>query len=381
MLFRTLGPSVLLCGLVQFRYMAEQNWISFRYMPILRVHREDLDWAEAVAFVRGDGLLDEWMAKICKQRGKRILYILDDDLLQVPLTLGSGCYYAQRSVQKHIRQILEYSNCFLSPSTKLLEIYGAGKEAAIRISEPAIHVSAQRAASPDGRVRIGFAGSPDRSYDIDLLLTDALMQLKEKYGDGISIEFFGSETEIAKTLKCTTYPYTDSYETYRKQMEALCWDIGLAPMPDTHFHSCKHYNKLVEYCSYGIVGVYSRVLPYTAGVDDGVNGLLCGNTTAEWVEALSKLIEDTEFRLRLSQNCLRCAREQFSVARSAEDLYRHLSSLPDITGTGKGPYFLGIAKFLGMCSWFLEKFQKYGWRTPAVAWEKAGRMFRKRKKM
>ena len=60
-----------------------------------------------------------------------------------------------------------------------------------------------------------------------------------------------------EVLAAASYPtfsassYLEDYEDYRSAMGTLGWDIALAPLPDTPFHRCKHYNKYIEYASYG----------------------------------------------------------------------------------------------------------------------------------
>jgi len=377
MLYRTFGPSVNLCGFLQFQYLAENGHILFRHKRIIQTEKDDIDWADIIAFVRGDGLLDEWMAKASHRAGKYVMYILDDDLLHVPSYLGSGPYYAQRSVKRHIRRLMEYSDCFISPSQRLIDRYGENFSLTASLIEPAAYCIEQRRRHEDGRIHIGFAGSSDRGRDIDSLLTSALTEIIHRYGEKVSIEFFGVQTETAKMLGCKSYPYTESYEAYQAQMAELNWDIGLAPMPDTAFHACKHYNKLVEYCGFGIAGVYSALPPYLGAVEDGLTGLLCENTTEAWVEALSKLIEDKHLRESISQNCLDRAAGVFSVAAAGEQMQQVLNKivLPETGRPVKGCF--GWAKLCGLCSWYLEKFKKYGVKTPIVAVRKLREQFKR----
>lgn len=370
LLYRTLGPSVQLCGLVQLEWLQCNGYVNFRHTSILNVTKEDLAWAQMVFFVRGDGLLDEKLAKICCDSGRTVLYILDDDLLNVPIELGSGPYYAQKSVKGHIRRMLELCHCFLSPSRKLLSLYSDKAPYAFPIIEPSVYRMGHKIARTDGLVRIGFAGSADRGGDIDTLLAETLRFIMARYKNRVILEFFGCETTIAQELGCKTYHYTDSYQAYQTQMEQLNWDIGLAPVPDTHFHSCKHYNKLVEYCSFGIVGVYSDLLPYTAGVEDGITGFLCTNTTQAWVDALSRLIEDDALRNQMRENCLERARNAYSVETAARTLLGDMERIVPALGGPVKVRFLPVVKAVGVVSWYMEKFKKYGWRTPVIAVKK-----------
>lgn len=379
LLYRTFGPSVNLCGYIQLDWLAKNGAVAFRHKRITDVQTEDLNWAEVVVFVRGDGLLDELLAGACHRAGKYILYILDDDLLNVPLELGSGPYYAQRSVKRHIRRMLAYSDCFASPSPVLLEKYGGLCRSAFSLIEPAAYCLPEKRANEDGRVHIGFAGSSDRGSDIDRLISGALVETAKRYGERVKIEFFGVETETARKLGCETYPYTESYEEYQRAMARLNWDIGLAPMPDTAFHACKHYNKLVEYCGFGVVGIYSDLPPYTGAVEDRVTGLLCENSQEGWAGALSELIENSALRREMAENCLERARGVFSVETAARELQKALDALDIPETTDQVRISLGRIKAKGLVSWYLEKFKKYGWRTPAVAVKKLVYLIRKEK--
>lgn len=370
LLYRTFGPSVNLCGFIQLQKLAENGEIEFVHKRILNVKRDELEWAEIVAFVRGDALLDESLAKACHDAGKYVLYILDDDLLNVPMYLGSGQYYSQASVRKHITNMMRYSNCFASPSQQLLSKYGSLFDHSFLIVEPAVFQKQEKMSWKDGRVRIGFAGSADRGSDIDTILSEVLPRIVDCYGERIQLEFFGTETLLAKKLKCRTYPYMDSYLKYQQVMEKLNWDIGLAPMPDSPFHACKHYNKLVEYCGFGIAGVYSNVLPYAGAVEDGITGLLCENSTESWFKALSRLIEDKRLRERISQNCIKRAHGIFSVETAAKKMGNDLALLPVMSCKRIKVICLGWLKLKGLLSWYMEKFKKYGAKTPIIAIKK-----------
>ena len=377
LLYRTFGPSVNLCGYIQLKLLAEHGQVEFRHRRIMDVTKADLEWCEIAMFVRGDGLLDEWLARVCHQAGKTVVYALDDDLLHVPENLGSGPYYAQESVKKHIRSMMEYSDYFCSPSKVLLRKYGGQFRQCFLMHEPSAYVLAEKPENRDGVVHIGFAGSSDRGQDVDTILADALEEVSRTYGDSISIEIFGTDTEIAGRLHCKTIPYTESYETYQAKMKELNWDIGLAPMPETEFHACKYYNKLVEYAGYGIVGIYSNVLPYTEAAEDRVNGLVCENRKEDWIQALSELIEDSVLRKKLSSNCLHQAQTIFSVRFAAEDFLRCLDAM-EVKIQGTKVRFHRWMKVVGLCSWYAEKVKKFGWKTPVVAVRKAVRLMRRK---
>ncbi len=377
LLYRTFGPSVNLCGYAQLKWLASSGRCQFRHKRILEVKNDDLNWAEIVAFVRGDALLDEKVAALCHRAGKTVLYILDDDLLHVPEYLGSGPYYSQKSVKRHINRMMQYSDVLVSPSLKILKKYGNLFQYTFSLIEPSLFCWNNKPIHKDGKVHIGFAGSSDRGRDIDLILSGVLTQICAKYGDTVSIEFYGVRPQIAETIPCTVYPYHDSYEFYQQAMQKLNWDIGLAPLPDTDFHSCKHFNKLVEYAGFGICGIYSDVVPYRGAVQDQYNGLLCPNNPDAWVNALIQLIDNHSLRQNIAQNCLKQANTVFSVPFAARKFEEEIAKLSVNYHTKAIRANLPLIKVIGLASWYLEKFKKYGWKTPIIAVKKIFQIYKK----
>ncbi len=357
-----------LCGGLQLEELSKRGEIEYRAARVADVRSEQLNWSNMVFLVRGDSPLEAWIAKRCRETGRAVIYVLDDDLLNVPPELGSGVFYNSEPVQRSIRALLGNADCIASPSELLLRKYGEGSST-IQIIEPASRIIKEKQRRDGNVIFIGFAGSTDRGGDIDTLLSDALERIKELYGSRIQFEFFGPETGTAEKLGARVYPYVDSYEAYQERMEELNWDIGLAPMPRSEFHRYKHYNKLVEYSGFGIAGVYSREEPYIEGVEDGINGILCENTTKAWVEAISRLIEDDELRRSISQECLRQARECFSVEKSAVSLDNGLKQIqwsedPEpIRG-------LRAERQLQTFSYLINKIKESGVKAPVVVLKK-----------
>lgn len=324
LLYWKMIPSVRLCGHCQLEELARRGVIEYRTLRTARVKSADLNWADVVVLGRLDSWEEVKLAKALSRSGRYLLYILDDDLLNVPESLPSGKYFGLKAVKNQIRQMLALSDGILSPSPLLLEKYAAGK--GIRLMEPAIAPAAFRPHDTKGPVKIGFAGSLDRAGDIEQILGEALLRLHRDFGQQVEFAFYGPMPGFAQALGARHIPYSDSYDEYRATINALDWDIGLAPMPDTPFHACKHYNKFVEYAAAGVAGVYSDVQPYSRLKEEIGVGVFCENTPDSWYEALSRLTEDGAMREKLRQKAAKCA-EEMSVAAAAAPLEQALNAL------------------------------------------------------
>lgn len=335
LIYRALTPSIRLCGHCQMAYLAEQGRLEYRPVQEMKLVAADIDWADIVLLGRLDSWYEHRLARMARGAGKYLAYILDDDLLNIPPEVSSARYYGQREIQGYIRDMIELSDAVVSPSPLLLEKYASGKRA-IQIEEPAIDPVEYCPRASGQPVKIGFAGSIDRIEDVEGVLRDALIHIGDVYGDRVRFEFLGAEPDFAKRLGARCVPYRDSYGEYRRALNALQWDIGLAPMPDTPFHACKHYNKFSEYAAAGIVGVFSDVYPYTRikTAFPGC-GVFCENTPESWVRALSGLIEDFDGREDLRRRAIECAWSSLNIPRSAEGLWTALPPLSSLGTAGK----------------------------------------------
>lgn len=315
-------PSVLLCGHAQLEHLRKQELIDYRFVRASKVRSEDLSWADIVVFVRSESYLEEYAASLAK--GKRhLVYVLDDDLLNLPSFASSSKYYNIPSIHNNIVSIMKNCETFLTPSKVLLEKYGKDFSYADNIDEPSLNCIEKT--NDNKKVKIGFAGSIDRTQDINTILEGTLEEILEKYKDQVDIEFMGAKPEIVDKYKLNYIPYQDSYKKYTKKMGELNWDIGLAPMPISDFHSCKYFNKYVEYASFGIAGIYTNCKPYIYGINDKKNGLLVNNNKEEWVEALSLLIENKDLREAISKQSIKEANTIYSLDTLSKQFYERIT--------------------------------------------------------
>ncbi len=359
----TFIPSVLLCGYTQLEYLEKQGKLRYRFAISHFFNRKDIEWADIIIFLRSDADIDAYVSKIAKKAHKKLIYVLDADILNVARYLSSYPYYSLPSTKKNIKTIM--SNCvtFLTPSPVLLEKYGKNFKNKFLISEPSLNRINEKPLND--KVKIGFAGSIDRTQDLNEILEGAITQIVQKYQDSIDIEFIGAKPDFVDKLNLKHLPYQDGYDAYTAFMAKCNWDIGLAPMPDTQFHKCKYFNKYVEYASFGIAGIYSNLEPYTYGIRDKENGLLVNNSTEDWVNAISTLIEDTKLRKKISDNCLKEANEIYALDIVSEDYFNKITY--DYVKQNKEARIptLAFAKFIIFFKRVFRKIKEQGLNFPS----------------
>lgn len=369
LLYKTMIPSVRLCGHCQLEHLAAKGQIEYRHRPMMQLGREDLNWADIVLMCRLDNAFEYSIARLLKRAGKYLVYVIDDDLLNVPAELTSGKYYAGREIRSSIRGMIEASDAILSPSMVLLKKYAVDGRRGILLEEPAVDPVPYTPHAPGTPIRIGFAGSADRTGDLELILKDVLLRIHSEYGEKVEFVFFGAVPSFARALNAQCAPYCDSYDAYRSSMNALHLDIGLAPMPDTPFHACKHYNKLIEYAAAGTVGIFSDVTPYDRLRTQFGWELLCPNTAEAWYHAICRLIDDPACLDALKKRVAGMVEDVFSVPVIAETLMDALREIPLQESSealtlsrGKWAWMKTVALFRRG----INCLQRYGLKLPAV---------------
>lgn len=360
-------PSVRLCGDIQLKYLESNGKLKYCFKLNNEVNSKDLIWADILYIIRGDSTVCVEYAKYCIKNKKPVIYILDDNLLEIPSNLAASKFYEKEETRNAIKKLIEMSNGFVSPSTKLIEKYGLETHKILQIIEPSLDPIKTKEKANDGKIHIGFAGSIDHSSDAKTMLGDVLFEIKNKYKDKVCIELFGTKTELSKKVELEEHPFVDSYEEYQEKMKQFNWDIGLAPLPSSYFNSFKHYNKLVEYETYGIVGIYSNVVPFTFAVKDKYNGLLVENNKESFINAIETLINDENLRTSIQKNCIEEANTKYSLEESANQLYEYLK-LFTLSRTNKkySMFKLSIKLKLSKFKYFFGKIKIYGIKTPIV---------------
>lgn len=374
----TFIPSVLLCGHCQLEYLEKQGKCNYKFVISHFINQKNVEWADIFVFLRSDSDIDAYVSKIAKRAGKKLVYVMDDDLLNVPGYLSSAPYYLLPSTQHNIRTIMSNCDTFLTPSPVLLEKYGKNFKYKYNIAEPSLNRIKSR--EKNKKIKIGFAGSIDRAQDLNEILEDAITRIVEKYKDSIEIEIMGAKPDFVEKLGLKHLPYQDGYDAYTAYMAKCNWDIGLAPMPMTEFHRCKYFNKYVEYASFGIAGIYSNCEPYVYGIRDRENGLLVNNTTEEWVDAISELIDNNQLRKQISDECLKEANEIYALDLLADDYLKKITTDYVKTDSVKIPG-LGFAKFIIFFKRVFRKVKEQGLNFPMWLKEKIGSKLEDRRKL
>jgi glycosyltransferase involved in cell wall biosynthesis len=374
-------PSTFMNVVKPFLSLEESGLVDFRVNLEAYLRLEELKWPELVVFCRNTEPIFAPILESVIQRNIPYVYDLDDNLFEIPLDTDLGKYHRapQRLEQlsryiRHARLVRVYSRplaeraCELNPATMQVEA---------AIDWQTIHTQPHPA---DRLLQIVYATSrvEDTLAKIFLPAVEAIL---ERFAGQVEMNFWGYLPEqLAGRPGVRHLRPVQNYNEFMQRFSAMGFDIGLAPLLDDEFHRSKTNNKFREYGACQIAGVYSDVDTYSRYITDGETGLLVENTAEAWVDALTRLITDSELRQKIVRQALDYARQNFG-----QEAYLRvwLSQVEDVLNQGvvkpqttyeEATSSIGMLQPVSPGNWYLQNLRRMTGRitaqTPSSIWRK-----------
>jgi glycosyltransferase involved in cell wall biosynthesis len=163
---------------------------------------------------------------------------------------------------------------------------------------------------PKGRgqekeIVIGWIGSSTTVKYISLI-QDALYELIDKFSH-LRIHIIGGKFKPAHpSIINKEWSLENEISDLRK------FDIGIMPIPDDPWSQGKCAFKIIQYMSMGIPAVASPVGMNAQVIKDGENGFLA-KEEREWVDRLTRLINDPQLREKIGAAGRKTVQERYSL--------------------------------------------------------------------
>ena len=334
---RLIGPAQALGSRVALRWGAASDGTDYA------ISAQAMEEADLIVFQRYFPMEATWpLVEKALNSGVPVVYDTDDDFLAVPPDHPMAPRLAP--VVPFARELLARA-LLVTVSTPMLAKAFSGLARRIAVLPNLVdqalwaalaptpasvaHPGPQAGPGPDGSgpdesghggsgpVRVLFAGTPSHAGDLQAIWP-ALAAVQERFGPGVRLMTMGCP---APGPGAEEHPFLTDYAAYARQMAALKPDIGLAPLGDTAFNRCKSAVKWLEYSALGAAGIYADLPPY-GDVAHGLTGLKAGPDPADWEQALTRLIQDSQFRVEMGRRARREALGRFSLRARAEEYLR-----------------------------------------------------------
>jgi glycosyltransferase involved in cell wall biosynthesis len=164
-------------------------------------------------------------------------------------------------------------------------------------------------------ITIGYMGGDSHLPDFQMIET-AILNILERFQGRVKFITWGLKP--APALK--DHPLVEwnsltpgDYAAFTKYFNQQEFDIYISPLKDSLFNRCKSSIKILEYTALGIPGVSSDLEPYRNVINPGVTGFLA-ETTEQWEEHLTTLIDQPETRLQIAKKAQISIRKDWLIS-------------------------------------------------------------------
>lgn len=252
----------------------------------------------------------------CEYFNKPLILDMDDDYFAVDNYHPNYKDFKEGSVQNDVHALLFRTATAITVSTKFLkEVY--------KPYCPNIHHlpnyndiedwNYKKIPHKSGRIVIGYCGSMTHEKDL-MMIMPVYKELWKKYGMKILFSFHSTyPIDIFDELPRESYEIrsgTSDIWLYMPGLAEWGFDIGLAPLEKLKFNESKGHGKWMEYAMYKIPCVASDYGPYKSVIIHGQTGLL-SETTKDWIDNISYLIENPKERERIGKEAFAEVKERW----------------------------------------------------------------------
>jgi hypothetical protein len=311
-----------------FKALQEVGGFLIREVLSKDITKKDISWCDILLIVRGDDSLSYFLAKTCKKLGKHVILTIDDDLLAISIE-GQPKSLVKEN-HKALDGILKIVSRIIVPSPYLGKKYGMKYDLKYSILGTILKDSdyIEHPKDIDSElIKIVYPAHPGHSMFFNKYISPIIEDLYQRYTGRFSFTFIGPEVILTNPNIPVEYISSMPFVEYERYMKEHHFHLGIAPLDDTESCRCKYYNKYIEFTKYGIVGIYSDLIPYQYIVQNGQNGYLAVNTKEGWLQSLSAAIDQFEHRALYVKKATAILKEKNSLQTFASSIKEEISEL------------------------------------------------------
>lgn len=243
--------------------------------------------------------------RMAKKQGKILMTNVDDNIWNLPLNNPAKKIYSGDTLARYEQILREVDATTTStPYLKKLTLpFNKNCYVERNLVEPFLNefVSPGKDRGYENIIRIGWHLTPHHADDAELL-KGIVPEINKRYTN-VKWIMMGWLPPAIAILNRNLYEYYDfvPVDSFYPALASLDFDIGIAPLQNHPFNWGKTHRKFSEYAILGIPCVISPVIPYLGLDKENVAILPEGNTTENWIKAISYLIDNIEERENLAR--------------------------------------------------------------------------------
>ena len=279
---------------------AMQNDGHVRLVGIFDYTADDIQWGDVFVFHREPvGKQGLELIKSLKAHGKKVVFEIDDLLTDLPTFLLS--HADSIANKKYLIGSLQNADAITVTTNRLgkeLSVYNKNIHCVPNCSENLYHHVAEHQQTPPQKVTLIIASSDNVLVHF---IVDALKLAQEKFA--LQILVIGPLGEYLENRDLTIKRATNMrYYDFKEFVASIDNGIGIIPLDDSLFSSCKSAIKYFDYSLAGVPSICSNMPPYSDHIINGKNGFLVENTVESWFAAIDLLVLNHTLRAEISES-------------------------------------------------------------------------------
>jgi 2-polyprenyl-3-methyl-5-hydroxy-6-metoxy-1,4-benzoquinol methylase/glycosyltransferase involved in cell wall biosynthesis len=301
----------------------------FRLVSYSDLTMDDLLWGDIFVIQRETNHFISQLIVLLKMHRKNVIFEIDDLLCDLPQFLSHHSKAFEKT-RHYFERALHQVDAVTVTTRRLGEALAkkGGKTFVIpnctetHSFEQTSHFQVQPhqvsliIASSD-RIQVGF-------------VIPALIEIQKKLGIKILAVGPLGQILLAAGLDVEIHEMM-SYALFKEFIGKQKNTIGLIPLEDSLFSSCKSPIKYLDFSLASIPSICSNVPPYSDVVINGENGLLSSNSKEDLIQAIESLVLDVSKRIYLSSSARQMVKEVYNLDIASQRWQNLLTDLvPDI---------------------------------------------------
>jgi glycosyltransferase involved in cell wall biosynthesis len=240
--------------------------------------------------------------------GKRLVFDADDDYFHIdPANAKAHAFYSGTNIRTRLAANAGMADVVTVCSPRLAEVFAEFSDRVVVVPNglPAALLDRPRRFNRSATV-VGWVGTESTVHELPIV--QELLAIVAGL-PGVSVHTVGLPWQQMRRLGLSGpgISSTGWVQNGQPYLDAIDFDIWLAPYRPTAHNEAKAPTKALEAAFLGIPVIASGIGPYRDFVQDGKSGLIA-DSAKEWFEALTSLIEDWEGRQRMGEYARRVAR-------------------------------------------------------------------------
>lgn len=279
---------------------------------------QSISWADVIIIQRVAEPYSMWISEKANKLGKKVIFEIDDLLIDLPDFLShhkAGLVGYAGSLGRLLPQV----DCVTVTTKRLAKELEAFSRPTVTIPNFTDDDKLGRVNSSawqDGRATLIVASSD--AVQVNFILP-AINAVINRTDISISVVVIGPPGDAfeRENIKVDRVPNM-AYAEFKKFIRTIDNPIGVIPLDDSLFSSCKSPIKYFDYSLAGIPVICSNVPPYSDVLVDGVTGHLVDNEPAIWIAAIEALAKSAADRILISDNALTFVKNNYSLENSVQ---------------------------------------------------------------